>query len=92
VRALEEGRELAASDARSSREVLNYFAGLRYVEKHAMKKVIRHEDLFELHRILADSVMDQGTAGSYPQDIFDFVVIDECHRGGANDESNSPRG
>ena len=65
VRALEEGRELVASDARSSREVLNYFAGLRYVEKHANKKSIRHEDIFELHRILADSVMDQGTAGSY---------------------------
>ena len=65
VRALEEGRELVASDARSSREVLNYFAGLRYVEKHAKKKTLRHEDLFELHRILADRVMDQGTAGSY---------------------------
>ena len=22
-----------------------------------------------------------------PQDFFDFIVIDECHRGGANDES-----
>jgi Fic family protein len=65
VRALEEGRELVASDTRSSREVLNYFAGLRYVEKHAKKKLIRHEDLFDLHRILADAVMDQGTAGSY---------------------------
>ena len=65
VRALEEGRELAASDVRSSREVLNYFAGLRFVEKHAMKKTIRHEELFELHRILANRVMDQGTAGSY---------------------------
>ncbi len=65
VRALEEGRPLAASDQRSQREVLNYFAGLRYVEKHAKKKAIRHDDLFELHRILADTVMDQGTAGSY---------------------------
>lgn len=65
VRALEEGRELVASDTRSNREVLNYFAGLRYVEKHAQKKTIRHEDLFELHRILADRVMDQGTAGRY---------------------------
>ena len=65
VRALEEGRELAASDLRSSREVLNYFAGLRFVEKHAKKKTIRHEDLFELHRILAENVMDQGSAGSY---------------------------
>jgi type I restriction enzyme R subunit len=26
--------------------------------------------------------------GEYPPDFFDFIVIDECHRGGANDESN----
>jgi len=26
--------------------------------------------------------------GVYPKDYFDFIIIDECHRGGANDESN----
>ncbi len=26
--------------------------------------------------------------GQYPKDFFDFIIIDECHRGGANDESN----
>ena len=26
--------------------------------------------------------------GEYPRDFFDFIVIDECHRGGANDEGN----
>lgn len=26
--------------------------------------------------------------GQYPQDFFDFIIVDECHRGGANDESN----
>ena len=26
--------------------------------------------------------------GDYPADFFDFIVIDECHRGGANDESS----
>lgn len=26
--------------------------------------------------------------GDYPPEFFDFIVIDECHRGGANDESN----
>jgi len=26
--------------------------------------------------------------GEYEKDFFDFVVIDECHRGGANDESS----
>lgn len=24
--------------------------------------------------------------GEYPKDFFDFIVVDECHRGGANDE------
>ena len=26
--------------------------------------------------------------GGYPPDYFDFIIIDECHRGGANDEGN----
>ena len=26
--------------------------------------------------------------GEYPKDFFDFIIIDECHRGGANDEGN----
>lgn len=65
VRTLESGRALAASDPRSEREVLNYLAGLRYVEKNATRKILRHEDIFELHRILAHGVMDQGEAGRY---------------------------
>lgn len=30
---------------------------------------------------------DEPYFGEYPKDYFDFIVIDECHRGGANDES-----
>jgi len=30
----------------------------------------------------------EGNFGDYPPDFFDFIIIDECHRGGANDESN----
>lgn len=26
--------------------------------------------------------------GEYPADFFDFIIIDECHRGGANDEGS----
>jgi type I restriction enzyme R subunit len=26
--------------------------------------------------------------GEYPRDFFDLIIIDECHRGGANDEGN----
>ena len=65
VRALEEGRELTVSDQRSEREVINYFAGLRYVEKHSAIKTIRHEHVFQLQLLLADTVMDQGKAGCY---------------------------
>ena len=65
VRALEEGRELSGSGTRHKREVLNYFAGMRRVEKNVAKKTIRHADILELHRILAGEVMDQGEAGKY---------------------------
>jgi type I restriction enzyme, R subunit len=30
----------------------------------------------------------KGYFGEYPPDFFDFIIIDECHRGGASDESN----
>ncbi|MBW8307344.1 MAG: Fic family protein [Thiobacillus sp.] len=65
VQALEEGRELAISGERARREVINYFAGLRYVEKRASLKRIGHDHVLELHRILAGMVMDQGAAGQY---------------------------
>lgn len=40
---------------------------------------------------LSGPVKEDGTPspyfGDYPREFFDFIVIDECHRGGANDES-----
>lgn len=30
----------------------------------------------------------QANFGAYPPDFFDFIVVDECHRGGATDESS----
>ena len=32
-------------------------------------------------------VLSPAVYTEYPPDFFDFIVIDECHRGGANDES-----
>lgn len=65
VRAMEEGRELPAAAPRAKREVFNYFAGLRFVEKNASKHPLTHEEILNLHRIIAGKVMDQGTAGRY---------------------------
>lgn len=65
VRAVEEGREMPAIANRAKREVVNYFAALRFVEKNANKKSITHDEILQLHKIIAGNVMDQGTAGRY---------------------------
>ena len=65
VRAIEEGREIATSTQRSQREIANYFAGLRFVEKNAHRKIITHTEVLKLHRIMGGEVMDQGKAGQY---------------------------
>lgn len=33
-------------------------------------------------------VKPQFNFGEYEKDFFDFIIVDECHRGGANDESS----
>jgi Fic family protein len=65
VRAIEEGREIPATAQRARREVANYFAGLRFVEKNARAATITHAQVLKLHRIMAGNVMDQGKAGEY---------------------------
>ncbi|OGQ55559.1 MAG: hypothetical protein A2W66_03880 [Deltaproteobacteria bacterium RIFCSPLOWO2_02_56_12] len=65
VQALEEGKPLSAVTDRSRWEVLNYFAGLRFIEKRVNKKPITHEDILKLHAIIGGMVMDQGKAGRY---------------------------
>ena len=65
VRLLAEGQALPAATERSRREVLNYLAGLSFVERQSRKKRIAHEDVLRLHKIIASGVMDQGEAGRY---------------------------
>jgi Fic family protein len=65
VRALEEGRPLPAAAQRSQREVLNYFAGLRWIEKHLGDSPLKHQHILKLHGIISGGVMDQGEAGRY---------------------------
>jgi hypothetical protein len=64
VRAVEAGEALPVP-ARVRREVVNYFAALRHIEKQAAKKRLAHEDVLRLHGIVAGEVMDQGEAGRY---------------------------
>jgi len=43
---------------------------------------------FTIFQTFMSGPNDSPYFGEYPEDFFDFVIIDECHRGGANDESS----
>lgn len=43
---------------------------------------------FTIFQTFMSESTGEANFGQYPADFFDFIVIDECHRGGANDESN----
>ncbi|MCC6298387.1 MAG: GIY-YIG nuclease family protein [Anaerolineales bacterium] len=51
-----------------------------------LKKLSRNKQTVEESPKVAEPV--EAYFGEYPADFFDFIIIDECHRGGANDESN----
>jgi type I restriction enzyme R subunit len=51
-------------------------------------KVPKNGNLFfTIFQTFLSGPMETAYFGKYPPDFFDFIVIDECHRGGANDES-----
>ena len=55
-------------------------------------KVVKKIEPTEPVSLAAEPIVEFGTEqynfGQYPKDYFDFIIIDECHRGGANDEGN----
>src|SRR3989475_2863807 len=65
VRAIEEGREIPATAQRPRREVANYFAGLRFVEKNVQRSAVTHSEILKLHRIMAGDVNDPGRGGRH---------------------------
>jgi len=57
----------------------------------AKKVALLSGDIQRLKRLSRNKTIPEpveGYFGEYPPDFFDFIVIGECHRGGANDESN----
>ena len=50
VRAVEEGREVPGVGTRAKREVMNYFAALRCMEKNAGKNRVTHQEILQLQK------------------------------------------
>ena len=46
------------------------------------------EVYFALYQTMADSGDALGVFRGYPRDFFDLVIVDECHRGSARDDSS----
>ncbi len=46
------------------------------------------EDVAEEIEVQQEKRPEDFNFGQYEKDFFDFIIIDECHRGGANDESS----
>ncbi|NQU32622.1 MAG: DEAD/DEAH box helicase family protein [Bacteroidetes bacterium] len=43
---------------------------------------------FTIFQTFMSGANDSPYFGEYPEDFFDFIIIDECHRGGSKDESS----
>jgi type I restriction enzyme, R subunit len=43
---------------------------------------------FAIYQALAEDERREGLFRSYVRDFFDLVIVDECHRGSARDESS----
>ena len=52
-------------------------------------QVVKSRELyFALYQSIAQDQVRPGLYKEYPPDFFDLIVIDECHRGSARDDSN----
>ncbi|OGW82280.1 MAG: DEAD/DEAH box helicase [Omnitrophica bacterium RIFCSPLOWO2_12_FULL_44_17] len=62
------------------------FADARHkIEGEAIKS---REMYFALYHALAEDERRPGLYKEYAKDFFDLIIVDECHRGSASDESN----
>lgn len=56
-------------------------------KKHGQVPTARHLYFTIFQTFMCDDGSGQPYYRQYPPNFFDFIIIDECHRGGANDES-----
>jgi type I restriction enzyme R subunit len=50
--------------------------------------VFSREMYFAIYQALAEDERREGLFRAYPPDFFDLIIVDECHRGSARDESS----
>ncbi|HAX68517.1 MAG TPA: DEAD/DEAH box helicase [Anaerolineae bacterium] len=58
------------------------------LQKIQGKAVKSREVYFALYQALANPVTGENLYEQYPRDFFDLIIVDECHRGSANEEGS----
>ena len=84
-------RNILASQAYNSFGAFEDGARFRVTPEEITKRGKMPENASIFFTIFQTLTTDQGGAPAYEQydrDFFDFIIIDECHRGGANAESS----
>lgn len=85
-------RNVLANQASNDFEQFDEDARVRinpdYLHKHGKEvPTSRHLYFTIFQTFMSEDESGQPFYKQYPADFFDFIIIDECHRGGANDES-----
>lgn len=84
-------RNILANQAFNSFSAFEEDALIRISPKEISKKgkVPKNGSIFfTIFQTFMSGPNDTPNFGQYPKDYFDFIIIDECHRGGANEKSS----
>jgi type I restriction enzyme R subunit len=91
---------LADRNILANQAYLSFLKGFETVDENALVRIkpdeIRKKGgvpksgsvFFTIYQTFMSGPEESPYFGDYEPDFFDFIIIDECHRGGANDESN----
>lgn len=72
-------------DQAKDRTFTPFGKALHKIQRRPIKS---REVYFAIYQAIADREGQPGLYQRYPPDFFDLIIVDECHRGSARDESN----
>jgi Fic family protein len=65
VEILVDGGSIPQTPVKYVREIFNYLAALRYISNGSDTATIGHKDIFTLHKLIGETVLDRGPVGAY---------------------------
>jgi len=72
-------------DQAKDRDFVPFGDAVHKIKRRAIKS---REVYFAIYQAIAGREGQPGLVHAYPLDFFDLIIVDECHRGSARDESN----